>query len=161
MKNRKKRSYKETVKNTKFLEEILVKNRQMNEDYTAGPEQVNTEAGKRALSAFISQRDKQDQEDFYLYVAQEWVKNLDRKSIRTSILLVFVFLGLCLITIGLTQIVGDIGGTPALVILATIIFTPVIGVFNALRGKGWKKWLMVAVHALILYGFFLYILVNA
>ncbi|WP_077622578.1 hypothetical protein [Sediminibacillus massiliensis] len=155
-KNRKKRAYKETVKTMKMLHEKLIEGKQLNEDFTIGPKPVSTKATKRVLAAFLSQKDKREDEDFYLYAAQTWVKDLDRKSRRTSIFFIVLFFVLTFGTIGLTQIIGGFGGTPALLILLCTILSPVLGIFHAMRTKGWQRWALIVINAVILYGFIFY-----
>lgn len=151
--NRQKKKYKEIVKTMEFLEETLLDFKLLNNDYTEGPEPVNTKAARRVQSAFVSQRDKREEQDFYLYVAKAWVKDLDRISIRNSIIFLFLIFTLIFTVMVLTLIIGPIAGTPALLLIAVVLLFSLLGLVNALRGKGWKKWTMLGLHLLVLYVF--------
>lgn len=151
--DREKKPYKETVRTMKFLGEMLIKSKQLNEDFSQGPEPIRTEAGRRLLFAFILQRDRREEEDFYLYAAQEWMKDVHKQSIRASILFFFLNFSLYISAIGLTRVVGEIEGIPALLLFAVSILFSFLGFYLALLGKGWKIAAMIGIHAIILYQF--------
>ncbi|MYL20644.1 hypothetical protein GLW04_12125 [Halobacillus litoralis] len=156
--NREKKPYKETVKNMKFLEEMLLENNYLDKNYHDLTDKMNHKAAEKAVNAFVSKKEKREDEDFYFLVAQEWVKELDKKSFWTSLVFLGLFFALCGATIGLTQIVGDIQGNAVWVIVTALFSSIVLGIFNSLRSRGWRRWSMFFAHVLTISSFFFLII---
>ncbi|WP_252315794.1 hypothetical protein [Sinobaca sp. H24] len=134
-----------------FLEEMMIKSRRLNKDITEGPAFVHSQAERKLIDAFLSHHEKQGEEDFYLVVALEWVKEKEKKSIHSSIFWAFLLFVLLIITLGLTIANGFMEGVVAILLLALGPLCAVFGLFNAFRGKGCMKVVMVGIHLFLLF----------
>ncbi|MDX6154496.1 hypothetical protein [Marinococcus sp. PL1-022] len=150
----------EAAQQMKFLEELLIKTGQLNEEGRKGSEPAHTKADRKVIHAFVSQRDQRDKKDFYIYVARAWVKELERKSIRTSIKWACLNAGLFVVAMGFVHVWGSMTGILAGGFIAIVMICSLWGIYHALRGQGWQRVLMVSVHGMIFYPFLQFLLAG-
>ncbi len=76
------------------LEELLANTDQLKNDRTKGATPVYTSAGQHVIDAFVSQRPRQQESDYYIFVAQAWVEELERNELRTLLIWVMLLSGI-------------------------------------------------------------------
>lgn len=123
----------------------LIKNNNLLEDLTEGPKIAETKNGKRLISSFIANRNKKDEDDYYIQVAKEWVKGYEKKFHRAFLLFIILFLLWWLSGIFLNQYISNITG---IIFLLGIFLFPIFGLVFAGLGKGRQKWILIAVNGL-------------
>ena len=123
--------------------ENLIKNKYLQEDLTKGPNTAKIKNGKRLISAFVANRNKKDEDEFYIQVAKEWVKGYEKKFHSVSLIFIILFLLWWASGIFLNQYISNITG---LIFLLGIFLFPIFGFIFAGFGKGWKKWLLAAIN---------------
>ncbi|WP_303447967.1 hypothetical protein [Oceanobacillus profundus] len=123
--------------------ENLIKNKYLREDLTEGSNTAKIKNGKRLISAFVVNRDKKDEDDFYIQVAKEWVKGYEKKFHRASLIFIVLFLLWWASGIFLNQYISNITG---LIFLLGVFLFPIFGFLVAGLGKGCKKWLLAAIN---------------
>lgn len=84
----------QTMKVMGVLEELLANTDQLNNDRTEGSNPVYTRAGKHIIDAFVSQRHRQQKNDYYIFVAEAWVEELERNELRTLLIWVVLLSGI-------------------------------------------------------------------
>lgn len=81
-----------------MLEELLTNTSQLTNNRREGPNPIYTEAGQNIVHAFVACRHYQEEDDYYLFVAEAWVEELERKWLRTLLiwvtLLSAIFIGI-------------------------------------------------------------------
>lgn len=142
---KKKSSFKEIGNLMKRIESNLVTNKQLNEDLTKGPVNGRTKSSRTLISAFVTHREmkEEEEENFYLQVARDWAGVLTRRRHRLSLICIIFYL---VFYIGSIFFHHYISGWSGLVWIMVLFLAPLIGVFSAAWGKGWKKWVLLLVN---------------
>ncbi|UOQ92147.1 hypothetical protein MUO14_16840 [Halobacillus shinanisalinarum] len=145
--NSKKTGFEEVNDIMQKFQTNLITNQQLTVDLTEGPVPGRNKNSRRLITAFESNRDKREEENFYVKVARDWVSDLTRKRHRTALACIIIFLGLYLSGLFLNQYISGWSGA---VILCGMFVCPILGFFSAALGRGWKKWVLLSVNLLLL-----------
>lgn len=129
----------------------LIKNQQLNEDFTEGPVPAQSKNGHRLIAAFVHHKHQHNEEDVYINIAREWIEGYENKFHRISLLCVLLFV---LWWISALLFTPYISGWIGWIFLNGLFFFPLFGFLSALFGKGWKRWSLAAVHLLLFLVFF-------
>lgn len=137
---RKKNSFKEIANFMERLESNLVINNQLNEDLTEGPVLGRTKSSRTLINAFVTHREMKEDENFYIQVARDWASILTRKRHRRALICIILFL---IFYLGGIFFHHYISGWSGFVWLTVLFLAPLIGMFSAILGNGWKKWILL------------------
>jgi len=148
---RKKGNYKTIHDIMKGFQDSLIKNQQLNEDFTEGSVPARTKNGQKLIAAFVNHRHHRKEEDVYIQIAKEWVEGYEHKFHRISLLFVVLFIVWWICGIVFTSYMS---GWIGWIFLNGLFLYPQIGFLSALFGKGWKRWALMAVNLLFLLVFF-------
>ncbi|MDV2582792.1 hypothetical protein [Alkalibacillus haloalkaliphilus] len=142
---KKTKSYEDVNSLMKNLLNSLVRSKNLNDDITVGPEIVNSKSGRKLVSVFVANRNKSNEDDFYVQVAKEWIEGYEKKFHRISIIFIILFILLWFSGIFLNQYISNVYG---LIFVLGLFLFPVFGFVFAGLGKGGEKWLLIVVNVL-------------
>ncbi|GAB3790248.1 hypothetical protein [Virgibacillus kimchii] len=132
----------------KQYEDNLVQYHNLNDDLSRGKITAQSKNGQRLVSAFDANHGNKDEEDFYFRVAEDWVSGFGKKLQQLSFLFILLFLIWYAAGLFLEQYIGGFLGS---LFIFGLILIPLFGFLFASMGKGWKKYIFIALHILFLF----------
>ncbi|MEK4564117.1 hypothetical protein MKX54_05475 [Alkalihalobacillus sp. FSL R5-0424] len=105
----------------------------------------------RLIDAFVQERERKDEQTFFLDVATVWVEGRTKIPHAISLASFVIFL-LQYVSI---FVVGNVSGILAIIYLIGFLCLPIIGIFSAILGFGWRKILLLVGNIVNLFVIFM------
>ncbi|MBM7697542.1 hypothetical protein [Salimicrobium jeotgali] len=135
---------KEIEDGMKLAQRSLIKSQQLNEDLTLGSEPGHSKSTRKLMKAFSTQRYilEEDEKEFYLQVAKVWVGGL-----FNSYYVALSCSGIFLVTYLSTFLLHPyLSGWSTVIWTMILFFSSIIGILNAIRIEGGRKWLLLLLN---------------
>lgn len=121
-----------------YYEELIKKNL-LTKDGNRGQVSRKGKNLNRLISAFVQEKEREDKQSFFLDVATNWVEGRAKIPHVVSLTSFVLFL----LQWSSIFVLGNVSGILAIIYLINFLFLPIIGIFSAIFGLGWKKHLLL------------------